>query len=134
MTTPTDDLLRLRASVADGRLEQVCRKHGLALCVLHGSSTHTADPGDVDLAVAWQRGCEHDLVALVTDLIDLVGSSVDVLDLDAAGPVAAQRALTGGVPLVEVVPHTFATRQMRAIRDFIDTAPLRALDLQILAG
>ncbi|CAN5533867.1 hypothetical protein BH23ACT6_BH23ACT6_13440 [soil metagenome] len=133
MRSATEDLARLRAALADGGLERVCRQHAVSLCVLHGSAVDTDDPGDVDLAIGWMRRGDHDLIALVGDLIDVVGDSVDVMDLDRAGPVAAQRALTRGEVLVELIPGTFANRQMRAMREFMDTQRFRDLQLEVYA-
>ncbi|MGB3187241.1 MAG: hypothetical protein WBG36_01890 [Ornithinimicrobium sp.] len=133
MRSASEDLTRLRAALSDGRLEALCRRRGVSLCVLHGSAVDAEDPGDVDLAIGWINRGGNDLVALVGDLIDVVGDSVDVMDLDRAGPVAAQRALTRGEVLVELIPGTFANRQMRAVREFMDTDWLRRLDLEALA-
>lgn len=104
------------------------------MCVLHGSALTDKEPGDVDLAVSWADHGEHDLVALIADLMDVVGDSVDVMDLDRAGPVAAQRALTRGELLMQLVPGTYATRQMRAMRDFMDTQRFRDMQLKVYAG
>lgn len=131
--TPAEDLARLRAAAADGRLEAICREHGLELLVLFGSAVTEEDPGDVDLAVAWSRNHEPNLLSVVVSFLETVGDSVDVMDLDRAGPVARQRALTGGELIVELTPHAFAERQMHAIREFIETAPFRRLDLELMA-
>src|SRR5690625_1335530 len=133
MRTPAQDLARLRTAVADGRLEEVCRAHGVELLVLFGSAVTEDDPGDIDLALAWSRDQRSDLVAFVVSLMEIVGDSIDVMDLDRAGPVARQRALTRGEVLVELNPHAFAERQMHAIREFIETEPFRRLDLELMA-
>lgn len=133
MRTPAQDLVRLRAAAADGRLEAICRKHGVELLVLFGSAVTDEDPGDVDLAVAWSRGHDRDLLGVVVSFMETIGDSVDVMDLDRAGPVARQRALSRGELLVELTAHAFARRQMHAIREFIETAPFRRLDLELLA-
>ncbi len=133
MSSAVEDLARLREALSDGRLAEVCREHGLALCVLHGSALTEDEPGDIDLAVAWAEPGGHDLVALIGSLMDVVGDSVDVMDLHRAGPVAAQRALTRGELLVQVVPGSYATWQMRAMRDFMDTQRFRDLQLEVYA-
>jgi len=101
--------------------------------VLFGSAVTEDDPGDIDLALAWSRDQRSDLVAFVVSLMEIVGDSIDVMDLDRAGPVARQRALTRGEVLVELNPHAFAERQMHAIREFIETEPFRRLDLELMA-
>lgn len=129
-------LRRLRAALSDGSLEELADRHGLALLVLFGSAAvpDTEHPGDVDLAVAWKRARQPDLLGVVSDLAGLVGDAVDVLDLDRGGPVVRARALTRGELLLELEPGAFATRQMRAVRDEMDTARLRRLQLDLLAG
>lgn len=132
MASPAVDLRRLRAVVVDGRLEQVCRDQGLALCVLHGSARHDEHPGDIDLAVAWEPGCEHGHVALVTDLIELVGDSVDAFeqvehltsrDLSerTVERFAAERMMTQMVDLAtDINGHVAATQLARAPEDYAD--------------
>lgn len=138
MTGAQDGLLRLRSALVDGRLEELCASTGIELLVLFGSAVSEADPGDaelgdVDIAVAFADPLDRDFLAAVTALIDLLGDAVDVLDLDRAGPVARQRALTQGEVLLELRPGAFATRQMTAIREFIETEPFRWLDLELMA-
>ncbi len=101
-------MLRLRAARADGRLAQACAATGIELVVLFGSAATEPDPHG------------------------LVGDALDVLDLDRAGPVARQRALTQGEVLVQLRPGAFATRQMAAMREFIETDPFRRLDLEMM--
>lgn len=127
-------LRRLRAAQADGSLTALADEHGLSLLVLFGSAVDPAvtAPGDVDLAAAWQRGAQPDLVGLTSDLMGLIGDPVDVLDLDRGGPVVRQRALAGGEVLLQREAGAFATRQMRAIRDYADTAHLRRRQLDLL--
>lgn len=129
-------LARLRRALTDGSLVDIAHQHGLALVVLFGSAADPTEssPGDLDLAVAWGAGTTGgDLVGLTSDLLGLVGDAVDVLDLDRAGPVVRQRALTRGEVLVEREAGAFATRQMRAMRDYADTAYLRRRQLALLA-
>lgn len=135
-TADRDARDRLRASLADGRLAALAERQGLSLVVLFGSAADPAvtDPGDVDLAVAWRPDSERDLLRLVNEMMDLLGDAVDVLDLDRGGPVVRQRALTRGELLLEREPGAFATRQMRAMRDFIETDPLRRTTLEVMSG
>lgn len=126
---------RLHAAVRDGSLAALAAAHGLALVVLFGSAADpdVDEPGDLDLAVAWSSGAPGDLLRLTSDLTGLLGDAVDVLDLDRAGPVARQRALTRGEVLLELEQGALATRQMRAVRDHMDTAWMRRLQLDLLA-
>lgn len=128
-------LRRLRTAEQDGTLADLADAHDLALVVLFGSAADPSvtDPGDLDLAVAWAHDTDRDLVGLTSDLVALLGDAVDVLDLDRGGPVVRERALTRGEKLLEREPGAFATRQMRAIRDAMDTARLRHRQLQLMA-
>ena len=53
--------------------------------------------------------------------------------LNRAGPVARERALVGGIPLYEGVSGAFATAQMAAVLERMDTDHLRRLDLELMA-
>lgn len=133
MTGAQDGLLRLRAASSDGRLDQVCAATGIELLVLFGSAVSEPDPRDVDLAIAFADPLDRDVITAVTALHDLVGDAVDVLDLDRAGPVVRQRALTQGEVLLQRRPGAFANRQMAAVREFIETEPFRRLDRELMA-
>ncbi|ANS77937.1 hypothetical protein SGUI_0541 [Serinicoccus hydrothermalis] len=128
-------LARLRRALADGSLADLAERHGLALMVLFGSAADPREtsPGDLDLAVAWKSGTgTGDVVGVTSDLLALLGDGVDVLDLDRGSPVVRQRALTCGEVLLEREAGAFATRQMMAIRDHVDTAHLRRRQLELL--
>lgn len=57
----------------------------------------------------------------------------DLMMLDRAGIVARQRALTRGRKLYEARPGLFADAQIAAAMEYFDTAPLRDMELQLLA-
>lgn len=133
MRSPPVTLERLRAAAADGRLVSLCQEHGVEVLVLFGSALTSTRPGDVDLAAGFGDPGRRPFLELVTALMDLGGDAVDVLDLDRGGPVVRQRALTQGELLVELRPGAFATRQMAAMREFIETMPFRRLDLELMA-
>ncbi len=110
----------------------------MRLLVAFGSSVRPdALPArDLDVAVAFcrRKGAAPDLVGVVNALIDLVDfEGVDVLDLDRAGVVARDQALTATLPLYEEVRGDFAREQMRASLERMDTAWLRRLDLALMA-
>lgn len=131
----TDPLARLRAAAGDGRLEQVARRHGADLVTVFGSAIRTPESAhDLDVAVALSDGTT-DLVGLVGGLADLTASDdVDLLVLDDASPTARFHGLVGAEPLFEAEPGLFARTQMAAALEFYETAWLRDLDLQRLAG
>ncbi len=133
-TDPRTALDRLRAAAADGRLEQLCRRHGVRVLTVFGSAVRPgADPRDLDVAVGFERRHGADLLALLDELTVLTGSDdVDLLVLERAGPVARERALVDCLPLYESEPTAYATLQVAAMGERMDTAWLRALDLETL--
>ncbi|WP_226344141.1 hypothetical protein [Agilicoccus flavus] len=123
---------RLVAAAASGELERLCHREGVDLVVQFGSSVDSRAPGDVDVAVGLTP--RADLIAVVNALADLVpGDHLDVMDLDRAGPVARHRALVGGRVLFAATPAAFFERELWAMREYMDTAPLRRALLEHLA-
>ncbi|MPZ87905.1 MAG: hypothetical protein GEU81_07485 [Nitriliruptorales bacterium] len=136
---PREALARLRAAAEDGRLEPLCRRHGIRLLGAFGSATDPAWPGprDLDIAVEFERGANGDIIALMNDLMALTRfDRIDLLDLGraSANPVARTSALVGGVPLYESESGTYARAQIHAIMQRMDTAWLRRLELELLAS
>ena len=131
---PAQALATLRAAAADGRLDLLCERHRIRILTVFGSSIHQPDTArDLDVAVAVERGSELDLLALIADLAGLTGSDdLDVMVLNSAGPVARERALVGCLALYESAPGAFAHAQMAAVGEWMDTAWLRKLDLELL--
>jgi predicted nucleotidyltransferase len=133
-TDPRTGVERLRAAAEDGRLEQLCRRHAVRVLTVFGSALRDdGAPRDVDVAVRFEPGWPDDLLALIGDLTVLTGSDdVDVMVLDRADPVARERALVGCLPLYESEPGAYATAQIAAMGERLDTAWLRTLDLETL--
>lgn len=131
---PRTALLRLEQATADGRLDALCERHALRLVTVFGSAVRPdASPHDLDVAVRFEPGRRGDLLALIDDLAVLTGSDLlDVMVLDDAGPVARERALVGCIALYESEPGAYANAQMAAMCERMDTAWLRAQDLETL--
>jgi predicted nucleotidyltransferase len=74
-------------AVADGTIDELCRRRRVRLLALFGSAasgTATAD-SDLDVAVEWLT--DGDVVGLVDDLTVITNfDRVDVAVLDGAGP------------------------------------------------
>lgn len=133
MTRVGEAVRELRAAVDDGRLRAVCLRHGIDLLVWHGSSRKDPDrAGDVDLAYLPVYGQDPDHLAVVNDLLDLLGDTIDVLPIHRADPVAAWAALGRGERLVELTEHRFAEAQMRAFGEYRDTQRYRDLALSLV--
>ncbi len=126
MITVTEQLRRLNTAAADGELGDLCGKYRVDLLVLFGSALDSAEPGDIDLAVAFESGAGHDLLGFMDALAELVpGDHLDLMDLAHAGPVAQHRALTKCRVLFARTAASFYERQIFAINHFIETQPLR---------
>lgn len=124
----------IRAAASTGSLAELCQSHHVELLVLFGSAVTNPSPRDIDLALAFEADAPRDLLAT----IDALGRTfrtdhLDIMDLDRAGPVARQRALTKGEILFTATPKAFSERQLRAMVEFMDTAWLRELQREVLA-
>lgn len=134
MSTASLALGRLREVAASGELDDLCERHGVRLLVAFGSATR-GDPGahDLDIAVAFADG--GDPVLLLDALSAAYGPvEIDLMDLSRAGPVARTNALVGCVPLYERERGVFAQAQIHAMLERMETAWLRELELELLAG
>lgn len=131
---PAEALAALRAAADDGRLDRLCERHHLRILTVFGSAVSRPDTArDLDVAVAVEQGADLDLLALIADLAELTRSDdLDVMLLNRAGPVARERGLVGCLALYESVPGAYANAQMAAVGERLDTAWLRALDLELL--
>lgn len=134
MATPAEGLARLRASAATGELDALCRRHRIRVLTVFGSAAR-AEPHarDLDIGVLMERGAAIDHLGLIGDLDRLTEADVDVVYLNAGGPVIRERALVGSVVLDESEPGAWAGAATAAVLERIDTAWLRRLDLELLA-
>ena len=130
-----EGLSRLQASADDGRLDMLCEEHGVRVLTVFGSAVSSASSArDLDVAVAYRTGESRDDVKLIDALLALSGiDEVDLLVLDGASPTARRNALVGVIPLYEASPGDYARLQVSAMLEFMDTAWLRRLDLELLA-
>lgn len=136
MTDPREALATLRDLADRGQLDPFCEDLGIRLLVAFGSATDARQPeaGDLDLAVLIEE--RGSLVAVVNAFTALLGTdAVDVVDLRRADPVLRHRALVGPIePLYEHERGLFAEEQIAAMLTYMDTAWLRRLDLETMAG
>ena len=125
-------LRRLRSALADGTLDALCERHGVRLLVLFGSAAAGVQaPRDIDLGYLGTARTKP--LLLLDDVVRLLGDeAVDLVRLDTAGPVATHRAMTGE-GLYESEPGLFARARDLAIRQYFDTAHLRAAQAEVLA-
>ncbi|WP_370323801.1 nucleotidyltransferase family protein [Euzebya sp.] len=131
-----DVLATLVAVADDGRLATICERHGVVVLGAHGSAVDGDRPArDLDLAVLLRPDASpDDVLALTEELGELLGDVViDVMDLRQASPVARTHGL-GGMPLYEDRPGRFAHECVAAWSERLDTAWLRRLEREVLAG
>lgn len=132
---PRGGLARLQEQAADGRLDALCERHGIAILSVFGSAAHDDSvPRDLDVAVLHRPGHRVVYLALVDDLQQATGCDIDLAVLDGAGPVLRERALVGSIPLYEYRPGEWARAATAAALERMDTAWMRRLDLDLLAG
>lgn len=125
---------RLMAAEAGDALAALCEIEGIELLVLFGSAAREeSDPADVDLAVRFANGVEGDTLSVLARLYEVTGyENVDLLDLRRAGPLARDRALSGGRLLYQAAPGLFANAQIAAMMERLETAELRRVELDLL--
>jgi predicted nucleotidyltransferase len=133
-SSPYDGMDRLLAAAESGALAELSREHDVTLLVAFGSVLNPCSSArDLDLAVRFQTETP-DVLGLLDQLASLgTGDEVDLMVLNHAGPVARERALVGARVLFESRSGEFATTQMAAMMERMDTDWLRALDLELMA-
>jgi predicted nucleotidyltransferase len=135
VVTPDEGLRRLMAASGSGRLDEVCRRHGVRILTVFGSAGRgEADPADLDVGVSLEPGVVIDVLALLTDLHEVAGREVDLAVVDRASPLLRDRALMHAEPVWESVPGAWIDAAVAAHLEAMDTAWLRRLDLERLAS
>lgn len=131
---PAAGLARLAELAADGRLDELCERHGIAVLTVFGSVARGArEPNDLDIAVLHRPGARVDYLALIGELQAAAGTDIDLAVLDLSGPVLRERALVGAIPLYEHRPAEWQRAATAAALVRMDTAWMRRLDLDLLA-
>lgn len=126
---------RLRASAADGRLDEVCQRQTVRVLGVLGSAARptSKEPKDLDIAVGFLEPDRSMVLTLLTELTELIAyDNVDLVLIDGAEPLLRARAFAG-VGLYEHTQGAWATEQMAAHAEARDTAWMRRLDLKALA-
>jgi predicted nucleotidyltransferase len=134
VTTATEAAHLLTAAALDGSLDELCARRRVRLLALFGSAARgrPTAASDLDIAVEWIA--DGDVVELLDALSTVTRfDRIDLAVLNGAGPTLRARALTG-LGLYENEPGAFAVAQMAALAEWRDTAWLRRLDLQRMAG
>lgn len=127
---------RLVEATTNGSLDALCTRHAVAVLGAHGSAVTGDRPAcDLDVAVPFRGPSDIDvLLSLSQGLSDLAGGAeIDVIDLSRVDPVARTHGLSGP-PLFEDRPGRFAEVTIAALSERLDTAWLRRLEREVLAG
>ena len=88
---------------------------------------------DLDVAVGLQPGTTletREIGALVSDLEQAAGRSIDLVILEDASPAVAYRVFRDGVILVERDHRALADRKARAILEYLDFRPLEEMAIR----
>jgi predicted nucleotidyltransferase len=126
---------RLVAAAGSGALDEVCRRHGVRILTVFGSTGRgEPDPADLDVAVAFEPGARPDVLSLASDLYVVAGREVDLGVVDGASPLFRDRALMHAEPIWESHPGAWINAAVEAHMTALDTAWLRRLELERLAG
>lgn len=135
VVTPYEALQRLWRAADSGELRTLCQQRHVSLLTVFGSAGRgEPDPRDLDIAVLTEHGADFDLFGFITDMIDMVGlERLDVVHLNAAGPLLRERALIGSIILHENEPGIWARASTTAVMERMDTDWLRRLSLELLA-
>jgi len=136
VTTPADGLARIRAAAESGELAAFCERHHVRVLTVFGSAAR-GEPSarDLDIGVLFDPDADVDIIAVVGDLIDLTRfQDVDVAHLNRGGPLIRERALVNSIVLCESPPGAFASAQMGAIAERMETDRFRRLSLDLLAS
>lgn len=131
-------LHRLLVAVGTGEIDELCDQNGIDLLGVFGSAfrrfrgSHAPMPRDLDVSVLFVG--EQRPLDLLEQVIRMTGyDDVDLAVLNLAHPVLRAEGMVG-IGLYERTQGLWATTQMAAFAERRDTAWLRRLDLEILAG
>ena len=130
---PRAGLRALEDAAASGDLDAFAERHGVRVMSVFGSALlPTGEPADLDVALGFEPDAHPDVLAVLQDLVVLCGREVDLMDLRRAGPVAKERALVGSLPLYESEAGAFASAQMAAMTERMETDWMRRRALEEL--
>jgi predicted nucleotidyltransferase len=126
---------RLQSGELSESIEALCETFGVKIMTIFGSAADPGalSPGDLDIGVQCVTD-EVDVIGLTDALISLTDCDlVDLTVLNRGRPLIRAQALCG-IGLYERTKGSLAVAQMAALAEMRDTAWLRRLDLERLAG
>jgi len=134
--SPAEGLARLREAAESGELDAFCTKHHVRILTVFGSTARGEPTArDLDIGIMTEPGTDFDIFRAAYELMVLADlDDVDVAHLNRGGPLIRERALVGSVLLYERSPGMFATAQMAAVGERMETDRFRRQNLELLAG
>lgn len=120
------------------KIKQWCQARQIDLCILFGSQatgkTHRQSDVDIALLSTTASNSNKHLLSLIGEAEDLFGHPIDlVIIADDSDPVLRLEVFQHGKPLYESRRGLFVEQQIRAIKIFDDTEPLRQWRRRVLA-
>ena len=114
------------------KLQEILSHHPVSQAYLFGSHARgTAGPlSDIDIAVLYEPGVdvEKSESAVFADLSKaLQTDNIDIINIDTASPLLAQRAVLCGLPIIEQSPHKSAILKTKILHAYEDTRHLREI-------
>ena len=111
------------------KVRQLAEKHNLSLVVLFGSQAtgRTHAKSDVDIGYASRREIDYQANYQISlELARLFKNpDVEVVNIDNLAPVFKKQVADTGILLFQDKEHLFGFYKIQAIRDYMDTKPLR---------
>lgn len=135
MGSPTQGMAALTAAAGTGRLDDLARRFGIRVLTVFGSTARgEPNPRDLDVGVLFEPDAAGDVLTLLAELETLTGTEVDLGVVDTGSPLFRDRALGHGTLIWEAKPGAFVVAAAMAAVERMDTAWLRRLNLEAMAG
>jgi len=134
MATPRDGLARLRAAARSGELDALCARHRVRVLTVFGSAARgESNARDLDVGILFEHGTSVDYPSIIDDLGSLTEADIDLVNLNAGGPLVRERALVGSIALYESEPGALSNAATAAALERMDGDWMRRLGLTLLA-
>jgi predicted nucleotidyltransferase len=113
------------------KIEELCRKHGIKLLVLHGSyaKNRATKKSDIDIGILSAQRMDHDkYLKIFGDFADVFGDKFDPVFLNGVEPMISFHTAMAGLPLYEAEKGDFMKYKVQTMGRYLDTKKFRALE------